>query len=331
MHAANRLSVALAVIAMLGTSVQHCTDEGRPGNTVRIVVPSPPGGPTDTLARLLADQIGRTQGPTMVVENRPGASQDIGTEAVSRAAPDGNTLLFTSNALVITKHIRPSLAFDPLTSFEPICSLVKVALVVVVDTASPYHSLSDLLADAKARPGTLAIGAFGPATPPHIAEESLKRIANVDWTYVPFSGDGPAVTALLGGHVTALVATYSAVMEQVTSRRLRVLAVAGRERIAPLSDVTTVAEYGSSIADSAYNDFDVTGWLSVLAPAHTPPEVVANLTTQFVSALATPEVKSKLLAQALYPDGTCGPAFAAQLKKDYEYYGRVIHEAKIGM
>jgi hypothetical protein len=204
-----------------------------------------PVGSTSTgseWARVLADQIGRTQGLAMVVENRPGASQDIGTEAVSRAAPDGNTLLLTSPALVMTKHVHPSLAFDPLTSFEPICSLVRASAVVAVNSASPYRSLSDLLAAARARPGTLTIGAFGPVTPTHIVEESLKLIAHVDWTFVPFSGDAPAVTALLGGHVTAIVATYSAVMEQVASRRLRVLAVTGREREAALPDVPTIAE-----------------------------------------------------------------------------------------
>jgi tripartite-type tricarboxylate transporter receptor subunit TctC len=327
MNKANRLLVALSAIAMLAPPVQQAAAQDPLGKTVRIVVPNPPGGPADVLARLLADQIGRMRGPTMVVENRPGASSDIGTEAVSRAAPDGSTLLLTNINLVITKHIRPSLAFDPLTSFEPICLLVTVPGVVAVTSASPYHTLADLLAD----PGTLAIGAFGPASPPHIAEELLKRIARGDWTYVPFTGDAPAVAALLGEHVTAIIASYSGVMEQVASGKLRVLAVIGRERIASLPGVPTVAEYGSSIADFGYKDFDLSAWLGVLAPAHTPPDAIANLSMHFVSALEAPELNSKLLPQALYPDSTCGPAFAARLKKDYEYYGRVIRDAKIGM
>src|SRR5215467_5977640 len=205
----NSSFVALVAIVALALSNQQASAQAATGKTVRIVVPNPPGGPADILARLLADQIGRTQGPTMVIENRPGASSDIGTEVVARAAPDGNTVLITNNNLVITKHIRPSLAFDPMTSFEPLCMLVKVPLVVVVDSTSPFGSLSDLLAAAKARPGTLTVGAFGPASSPHIVEESLKRMSRVDWTYVPFPGDAPAVAALLGGHVTALVAAYS--------------------------------------------------------------------------------------------------------------------------
>src|SRR5262249_11299542 len=239
------------------------TAQAPTGKTVRIVVPNPAGGPADILARLLADQIGRTQGPVMVVENRPGASSDIGTEVVARAAPDGNTLLITNNNLIITKHIRPSLAFDPITSFEPLCMLVKLQLVVVVNSASPFGSLSELLGAAKARPGTLAVGSFGPVSSPHIVVESLKRIAQVDWTYVPFPGDAPAVPALLGGHVTALVATYSGVMEQVKSGKFRVLATTGRERIAALPNVPTVAEYGASTPTaSGFRDFDVSAWLS---------------------------------------------------------------------
>jgi len=322
--------IALVVIAMLMLPCQQAGAQGPASKTVRIVVPAPAGGPADVLARLLANQIGQMRGPTMLVENRPGASSDIGTDAVSRAAPDGNTLLITNNNLVITKHIKRSLAYDPMTSFEPICLLVNLPLVVVVNGSSPYASLSDLLSAAGARPNSLTIGAFGPASSPHIVEESLKRIAQVDWTYVPFPGDAPAVTALLGGHVTALVATYSGVMEQVASGKLRVLAATGRERIRALPDVPTVAEYGTGIAASGFKDFDVSGWLGLLAPAHTPQDAIARLTTLFISALQTPELKPKLIPQGLYPEPICGAPFAVQLKKDFDYYGRVIREAKIG-
>lgn len=323
--------VAFVAIVTLAISNQQSSAQISPGKTVRIVVPNPPGGPADILARLLADQIGRTNGPTMVIDNRPGASSDIGTDVVARAAPDGNTLLITNNNLVITKHIRPSLAFDPMTSFEPLCMLVKVPVVVVIDSAAPFGSLSDLLAAAKARPGTLTVGAFGPASSPHIVEESLKRIAQVDWTYVPFSGDAPAVTALLGGHVTALVAAYSGVMEQVRSGRFRALVSTGGERIPALPDVPTLGEYGvSTPAASGFRNFDVSAWLGALAPARTPQDVVTHLIALFMSALQAPELKAKLLSQGLYPDGTCGSAFAARLRNEFDYYGRIIREANIG-
>jgi len=324
--------VVFIAMATLALSNQQATAQSSTTKTIRLVVPNPAGGPADILARLLADQIGRAQGPTMVIDNRPGASSDIGTEVAARAVPDGNTLLITNNNLVITKHIRPSLTFDPMTSFEPLCMLVKLPMVIVVNSASPFNSLSDLLKAAEARPGTLAVGAFGPASSPHIVEESLKRIAHVDWTYVPFPGDAPAVTALLGEHVSALVAAYSGVMEQIKSGGFRALAVAGRDRIPALPDVPTLAEYGASTpAASGFRDFDVSAWLAVLAPAHTPQDVVAHLSTLFVAALEAPELKAKLLSQGLYPDNTCGAAFTARLKTEFDYYGRVIREANIGV
>jgi len=183
------------------------------------------GGPADLLARLLAEQIARAQGPTMVIENRTGASTAIGTEAVARATPDGNTILMQSPNLVINAILRPSVTYNPLTSFEPICLLANLPLVLVVNSSSAFRSLADFLAVARARPGELTFASFGPGTPNHIAEESLKRAANVDWIYVPYpGGDAPAVAALLGGHITVLLATYSGVMEQVKSGALRPLA-----------------------------------------------------------------------------------------------------------
>jgi tripartite-type tricarboxylate transporter receptor subunit TctC len=297
--------------------------------TIKVIVPAPPGGPADLLGRLLVDQIRRAQGPGMLIENRPGASSDIGTEAVARAAPDGTTLLIATNNLVITKHVRSSVTFDPLTSFDPICLLVKLPLLIVVNSSSPFGSLSDLLETARAHPGALTVAAFGPASPPHIALESLKRVGDVTWTYVPFAGDAPAVTALLGGHVSAVVAAYSSVMEPIALGKLRPLATTGRERIAGLPNVPSVAEYGGSPVSADYGNMDVTGWLGLLAPARTPQKTIEQLTGLFVSALQTPELNAKLLAQGLYPNVTCGAAFGARLKEDYEHYGRVIREANI--
>ena len=151
---------------------------------IKIIVPSTPGGGSDVLARLLADQIGRSQGPTMVIENRPGASNTIGAEAVARAAPDGNTLLITTPEFVITPHLR-KLNYDPLTSFEPICYLVRSPQAIVVNAASSYRTLADLLEAARSKPGELTLASAGPASSPHIAIEKLKRAAGVNITYVP--------------------------------------------------------------------------------------------------------------------------------------------------
>ena len=320
--------LAIAVSTLLS---QEVLAQVVTGKTVRIVVPFAAGGPADLIARLLAEQIGRTQGTAMVIENRTGASGVIGTEAVSRGAPDGNTILIINNSFVINAILRPSVTYNPLTSFEPICLLANLPLVLVVNSSSAFRSLADFLAVARARPGELTFASFGPGTPHHIVEEALKRAAKVNWTYVPFpAGDAPAVSALLGGHITVLLATYSGVMEQVKSGTLRALAVTERARIAPLPDVPTIAESGyEGFAESGYKDFEASGWLGVLAPAGTPKEVIAHLSTLFASALQAPEVKSKLLPQGLYPVGSCGADFGSYIRKKYDENARVIREANI--
>jgi tripartite-type tricarboxylate transporter receptor subunit TctC len=330
MNIFRNLTSCLAIVLLAFLS-QKALAQGVTGKTVRIVVPLPAGGPADLLARLLAEQFGRAQGPTMVVENRVGASTVIGTEAVARATPDGNTILMQGPPLVINAILCPSVTYNPLTSFEPICLLVNLPLVLVVNSSSAFHSLADFLAAARTRPGELTFASFGPATTNHIAEESLKRAAKVNWTYVTYpAGDAPAVTALLGGHVTTVLATYSGVMEQLKSGTLRPLAAAERVRIAPLPDVPTIAESGyGGFIDSGYKDFEASGWLGVLAPAGTPKEVIAHLSTLFVSALKAPEVTSKLLPQGLYPVGSCGADFGSYIRKQYDENARVIREANI--
>ena len=179
-----------------------------------------------------------------MVEDRPGAASVIGTEAASRAAPNGNTLLIVASAFVVAPHLR-KLNYDPLTSFEPICSLVSSPAVFVVNNTSPYHSLADLLSAARISPGRLTMAATG-ATAPQIAIEMLKRDAKVDVTFVPFPGSPPAVNALLGEHVTSALSDYAVVAEQIKAGRLRALATASSERIEPLPNVPTVAEFGYS-------------------------------------------------------------------------------------
>ena len=330
MNIFKNLASCLAIV-ILALSSQETLAQGVSGKTLRVVVPFAAGGPADLLARLLAEQVARAQGPTMVIENRTGASTAIGTEAVARATPDGNTILMQGPSLVINAILRPSVTYNPLTSFEPICLLVNLPLVLAVNSSSAFLSLADFLAAARARPGELTFASFGPGSPNHIAEESLKRAAGVDWTYVPYAGgDVPAVAALLGGHVTTVLATYSGVMEQLKSGTLRPLAVAERMRIAPLPDVPTIAESGyEGFAESGYKNFEASGWLGVVAPAGTPKEVITHLSTLFVSALKAPEVTSKLLPQGLYPVGSCGADFGSYIRKQYDEYARTIREANI--
>ena len=289
--------------------------------TIKIVVPFPPGGGVDIVARLMADQIGRAHSTTVVIDNRPGAGTMIATEAVARAAPDGNTILFVANSFVINANLR-KVAYDPLTSFEPICLLTRSPNVVAVNGASPYRSLTDLVSDARAKPGTLTMAFQGPATSQHIGVEKLKRATSIEMVNVPFQGSAPAVNALLGAHVSALFVNYPAVAEQVSAGKLRVLAASSRTRIESLPDVPTVAE-------AVRKDFEEDVWTGAVVPAKTPKEAVSQLADWFHAAIAAPELRPKLAVQGFNAAGTCGTDFAAFLSGQADEYGKIIRETNI--
>jgi tripartite-type tricarboxylate transporter receptor subunit TctC len=312
------LGTSLAALVLVAISSNAAWAQTR---TIRLVDPDPPGGLADLLARILAEEIARAQGVTMVVENRPGAASAIGTEAVSRAAPDGNTLLLNATPFVINPLLR-KLNYDPLTSFAPICYLVNSPTVIAVNGASPYRTLPDLINAARAKPGELTLASIGPGTATHIAFEMLRRAANIDMTFLPYPGTAPAVTALLGGHVTSYFGIYSVVSEQVKAGRLRALATAAPRRIEPLPDVPTVAEQG-------FPGYEVDIWFGVVAPAKTPPETVAQLAAWFTAAMQAADVKAKLLVQGMLPVTKCGEEFSAHIRRQYEEFGRVIREANI--
>ena len=306
-------ALILAATALFGTAAWAQT-------AIKIIMPAPAGGAGDIVARILAEQVGRAQGRTLVIENRAGAGTIIGTEAVARAAPDGGTLLITAPYLVIAPHLR-KLNFDPLTGFEPICHLVSSPGVIVVNAASPYRTLGDFLGAARAKPGELTFAAVGPGTVQHIGFEMLKRTANVNLTFVPYPGGAPAITALLGGHVTAVFAEYAPLAEHIKAGRLRAIAATTGKRIDSLPEVPTVGE--------TYNDYEVDFWWGLFAPAKTPKEMVLQYADWFTAAMSAPEVKAKLGAQGFIPVGSCGADFTAFLRKQYDHYGRVIREANI--
>lgn len=291
------------------------------GRTIRLVVPFPPGGSADVLMRVLGEQITRATGVVTVIDNRPGGGTLIAQEQVLRSPPDGNTVLLNANSFVINPSLR-KLAFDPLTSFEPICYLVSSPQVIVVNASSPYRTLGELIAAAKAKPGELTLATVGPGTTQHIAGEMFKRAAQVDLIYVPYAGGAPAVTALLGGHVVTVLANYSEVAEQLKAGTLRALATTSAKRIDPLPDVPTVQEAG-------YKDYAAEVWFGAVAPGKTPKDKTAELARFFTDAMKAPEVKAKLVSLALYPVGICGDAFAAHLRKSHDEYARVIHDANI--
>jgi tripartite-type tricarboxylate transporter receptor subunit TctC len=312
------LSAAAASLAAWTVVLTISVSAQTTPRTIKLVVPYPPGGTADIVARLLGEQIGRANGPTIVVENRPGGGTAIGSEAVTRAAADGNTLLINSPEFVITPNLRKP-NYEPLTSFEFVCHLVNSPTVIVVSSDSPFRKLFDLLDAARIKPAELSMASTGIF---QVAIEMLKRRANVNLTYVPYAGNAPASNALLGGHVTSVFAVYPTVSELLKSGKLRALATASRKRIETIPDVPTIIESG-------FNDYEVDVWLGLAAPAKTPTAMLSQIATWFTSALAAPAIKSKLVEQESYAVGVCGPDFGAFVRRQYEEVGRTIREANI--
>ncbi|MEA2979723.1 MAG: hypothetical protein QOF09_1546 [Alphaproteobacteria bacterium] len=311
---------ALALVSLAIAAPDHSA-WSQAARTVRVVLTVPPGGSIDILFRLLADQISSTRGQTIIIESRPGAGGVIAAEAVARATPDGNTLLSNNNGTIISAILR-KVNYDPLTSFEPICYLVTTPQVIVVNSASPYRTLAELLDAARAKPAELSMASVGPNTTQHLGIERLKRLAQADLTYVPYPGGAPTVNALLGSHVSAAVLNWSEVGEHVTAGKARALATMALQRIAPLPDLPTVSESG-------YKDFETDVWFGLVAPAKTPNETVSQLIDWFRTALLAPDVKAKLIAQALYPNPKCGAEFAAHLRRQSDLFTQLIRDLNI--
>jgi tripartite-type tricarboxylate transporter receptor subunit TctC len=315
----NRLALSLAAVILLapfGPSAWSQT-----AGTIKIVVPYTPGSGPDILSRLMAEQIGRAQGPTVVVENRPGGGTVIGTEAVERAEPDGHTVLLVANSFVANPPLGRA-NYDPARSFEPVCYLASTPMVLVVLGSSPYRTLNDLIAAARAKPGELAFASGGPGSSLHVAIEVLRRAANINITYVPYGGTAPAINALMGNHVAAVWADYPTVVSQLQSGTLRGLVTTSRARIEALPDVPTLGETGVS-------KYEADIFYGIVAPAKTPPDILNRLSGLFSSALKAPDMKPKLAQQGLFPVGMCGAEFGAYLRRQVDEYSRIIREANI--
>jgi tripartite-type tricarboxylate transporter receptor subunit TctC len=313
-----RAAIALAAILLLAAFAPSAWSQA---GAIKIVVPYTPGSGPDILSRLMAEQVGRTQGLTMVVENRPGGGTVIGTEAVERAEPDGHTVLLVANSFVANPPLGRA-NYDPSRSFEPVCYLASTPMVLVVLGSSPYRTLNDLIAAARAKPGEIAFASGGPGSSLHVAIEVLRRAANINITYVPYGGTAPAINALMGNHVAAVWADYPTVVSQLQSGALRGLVTTSRARVEALPDVPTLGETGVS-------NYEADIFYGVVAPAKTPPDMLNRLSGWFSNALKAADMKPKLAQQGLFPVGTCGAEFAAYLRRQVEEYSRIIREANI--
>ena len=289
-----------------------------PARSVKIVVPFPPGGPTDVVGRLVATKLGESLGQQFVVENRAGAGGTVGSEAVAQAAADGYTLLYGSTStLAMAPSLYRKLGYDPRKSFAPVSLVSSGPLLVAVNASVPAATLTQLIALAKEKPGTLNYGSAGNATPPHLAAELFKSLAAVDLVHVPYKGGAPALQAVTAGEVQLIFEGLVTLLPQIKAGRLRALAITGSARDPALPDVPTVAEAGLPA-------FQVTFWSGLVAPAGTPADVVASLNAALRKSLASADVRETLERQGLAPAGNSPAEFARFIKSEIARWAQAV-------
>ena len=277
------LLVVLAVNAGLALA------QGFPAKPIRMVVAFPPGGSTDLAARALGERLAAALEQPVVIDNKPGASGNIGAEFVARAAPDGYTLLMAATSFATAPAFFPKLGWDPLRDFAPVALVATVPIILVIHPSVPANSPKELIAYSKAHPGKLNLASPGAATLTRLSGEMFKQTAGVDWVTVHYKGGPPAVADLLGGQSHVMFANISDVISQVKAGRLRALAVTGARRSAIVPDLPTLAE-------AALPGFDVSTWQAVMAPAGTPREIIQRVNAEIVKAMAAPEMKERFLS-----------------------------------
>jgi tripartite-type tricarboxylate transporter receptor subunit TctC len=313
------LAAACAAVAAIALGCSGAMAQSQ-AKSVKIIVPYTPGSGPDIISRLMGEQIAKAGGPTIVVENRPGGGMTIGTEAAARAEPDGATLLLVANAFTVNMAVKRG--NFTLANFEPVCNLASTPMPLVVQASAPWKTVQELVADAKANPGKITFASGGPATSLHVAIEVLRLATKIDTNYVPYGGSGPAVNALMGGHVQAVWADYPTVVSQIKSGTLRALVTTSPKRIDQLPDVPTLTETGIV-------KYEAEIFYGVVAPAKTPPDVLKSTAAMLTKAMNTPEMKEKFAQQGLFPDGACGDKFGAFLRDIIADYERITTAAGI--
>jgi tripartite-type tricarboxylate transporter receptor subunit TctC len=289
---------------------------------VRIIVPSPPSGGTDIVARVLAQHFTQAFRQQFFVENKPGAGNVIGIEAAARSAPDGYTLLVTASTLALNSVLYKHVPYDPLRDFAPITLAATAPNILVVNPKLPIHSVADLIAAAKAEPGKLTYGTPGIGTSPHLCMELFKSMAGIDLQHIPYKGTAAAVTDIIGGQIDAAFATALTAKPLIDAGRLRALAVSGPRRVAALPDVPPVAEAGVP-------GYEAMQWYGFLAPAGVSNSIVEKLNGEALVALRSREMKERLAADGAEPLGTTPAEFGAHIRKELEKWSRVRDAAHI--
>jgi tripartite-type tricarboxylate transporter receptor subunit TctC len=294
-----------------------------PTKPIRLVVPFTPGGVTDTSGRLIAEQLSRRLGQQVIVDNRPGASGNIGTQQVAAAEPDGHTLLLGfDGTLVINPHVFPKVGFDTLKDFAPIGKIGDAVLILVAHPNFQAKTLKDVIALSKSQAGGLSYGTSGTGGTPHIAGELLRQRTGANLVHVPYKGGGQAMTDVLGGNIPLVYTAVAGAVSHVKSGKLHAVAVSSAQRAPSLPDVPTFIEAG-------LNDFDINSWVGLLAPAKTPRAIVDKLNTELNAVLNDPVVRERLLTLGITASPGGPERFGRDMARDLSRYAAVVKAANI--
>jgi tripartite-type tricarboxylate transporter receptor subunit TctC len=293
-----------------------------PSRPVRIVVPSPPAGGTDIIARVMAEHFSKVFKQQFFVENRPGAGNMLGIESVARAAPDGYTYLMTASTISLNSVLYKKVSYDPVKDFAPITLAATAANILIINPSVPANTLAELIALAKKQPGKLTYGTPGIGTSPHMSMELLKSMAGVDLQHIPYRGTVPALTDVMSGQITAMFSNALSAKPQIEAGKVRALGASTGKRSGTLPDVPTIAEAGVP-------GYEATQWYGFLAPAGTPPAIIAMIHAEAVKALNSTEMREKLAHDGAEPSPSTPEALAAHVRNEIEKWRKVAQAAGI--
>ncbi|MBI2224782.1 MAG: tripartite tricarboxylate transporter substrate binding protein [Betaproteobacteria bacterium] len=307
-------------LLLAASAVAHA--QGYPSRPVRLIVPTSPGGGTDISARMLAPKLSEYLGQQIVVDNRPGASTMIGVELVARAAPDGYTLLMGISSLAIAPYIQTKVPYDAVKDFAPVSQVVVLSNLMVSHPSLPARAVKELVAFARTRPGQINFAAGSVGSNPHLAMELFLSMTGLKMVHVPYKGQGPALIDLMAGHVSLSMANMLIALPHVKNGRLRAIGVTGAKRASVAPDIPTIAEAGVP-------GYEVVQWFGVLAPAHTPRDIIARLHAGIVRAVQDPAIRERFSSDGAETVGSTPEEFAAVIRADLGKWSKVIKDAGI--
>ena len=318
-----RLALKACALAVLGLAAAGgALAETWPSKPVTLVVPFPPGGTTDVLARALSDKLAVSIGQPVIVENKPGAGATLGADVVAKGKADGHTLLIGAVHHTIASSVYKKLPYDFQKDFAPVTTVALVPNVLVVNAATPAKNVAELVALAKAQPGKLTYGSNGNGTAQHLIGTQFENNTGTELIHVPYKGSGPLTTDLIGGQITMSFDTVTPVLQHIKSGKLRALAVTTGKRASVLPDVPTLAESG-------LKGFDIGTWFGVLAPAATPKDVVAKLNAEMVKVIRSDDFRARMTEIGAEPIGNTQEQMAQQIKAETEKFAKLVKQANV--